>query len=78
MQATLLKMTPIFRDVLEDETLELTPQLTADQVNNWDSLAHVHLLLALEKAFGIKFDVMQVGGLKNVGELAAVIEDMAG
>lgn len=76
MQEILKKMTPIFRDILEDDTLELTQQLTANDVYAWDSLAHVHLLIALEKAFAVKFDVMQVGELKNVGELAALIKTM--
>ena len=74
MKEILARMTPVFREILENPTLVLTPELTANGVANWDSLAHVHILLGLEKEFGFQFDVMQVGDLKNVGELALLIQ----
>lgn len=74
MQDILNRMTPIFQDILENDSLEITADLTAGDVDRWDSLAHVHILIALEKEFSIQFDVLQVGDLKNVGELATLIE----
>jgi acyl carrier protein len=48
--------------------------MTAEDVEDWDSLSHVRLIVAIELAFGIKFAVWEVVGLKNVGDLVAVIE----
>jgi len=48
--------------------------LTASEVDGWDSLAHVRLLLTVERKFGIKFNAIEAGKLKNVGELAELIE----
>jgi len=67
-------MTPIFQDILENDDLKITADLTAENVAGWDSLAHVNILIALEREFGIRFDVLQVGNLKNIQELATLIE----
>ena len=56
------------------ETVVVTPELTANDVEEWDSLSHVSLVLAIEQEFGIRFRVGEVEGTKNVGELAALIE----
>jgi len=71
------KLSDIFHDVFDDESIVLTPQLTADDVDEWDSLAHVRLVLAVEKKFGLKFSAAEVGRLKNVGEFAALIQAKA-
>jgi acyl carrier protein len=67
------KLTPVFQDVFDLDDLVLTPQLTADQVEGWDSLGHVRLMVAIEKAFGISLSTSEITGLANVGELAAVV-----
>ena len=71
---TYSRLTEIFHDVFDDETLQVTPQLTADDVDEWDSLSHIRLVLAIEKKFGLKFSAAEVGRLKNVGEFVALIE----
>lgn len=68
------KLSEIFHDVFDDENIVLRPQLTADDVDEWDSLTHVRLVLAVEKKFGLKFSAAEVGRLKNVGEFASLIE----
>ena len=68
------KLTTVFRDVFDEEDLVLTPELTADDVEEWDSLSHVRLVLATSRAFGVTFSAADVGGLKNVGEFVAVIK----
>lgn len=68
------RLTPIFHDVFDDETIAVTPTLTADDVDEWDSLAHIRLVLAIEKKFGLKFSAAEVGRLKNVGEFVALIQ----
>jgi len=68
------RLTALLRDIFDDEDLVATPELTADDVDEWDSLAHVRLVLAVEKAFGVKFSAAEVSRLKNVGEFASLIE----
>jgi acyl carrier protein len=71
------KLTTIFRDVFDEDDLSLTPATTADDVDGWDSLTHIRLVLAVSKAFGVKFSASEIGNLKNVGEFAALIEKKA-
>ena len=70
-------MTTIFRDVFEDDLIQVTPQLTADDVDGWDSLNHIRLMLAVQKKFGVKFSASEVGKLGNVGDLVALIRAKA-
>jgi acyl carrier protein len=55
------------------EDVVVTPQLSADDVEEWDSLTHVSLILAIEKAFNLRFRVGEVEATKNVGDLANLI-----
>lgn len=55
------------------EPVELTPELSADDVEEWDSLIHIALIVAIEKSFNIRFRVGEVEGTKNVGEFANLI-----
>ena len=73
-QAIYERLTTLFRDIFDDEELVATPELTADDVDEWDSLAHVRLVLAVEKAFSVKFSAAEVSRLKNVGEFASLIQ----
>lgn len=59
----------VFRDVLDDEEIVLTEQTTADDVDDWDSLSHIQLIVAVEKAFHVKFTSKEILSWKNVGEL---------
>ncbi len=70
-QATL---TQVFHDVFDDDSIVLRPDLSAADVDGWDSLAHVRLLLTIERKMGIKFNAVEVGNLKNVGQLIALID----
>ena len=67
------KLTEIFRDVFDDAELTIGAGTTADDVEDWDSLTHITLLSAIEEEFGIRFDMKAVHGLKNVGEMVALI-----
>jgi acyl carrier protein len=71
------KLTTIFRDVFDEDGLSLTPETTADDVDGWDSLTHIRLVLAISKAFAMKFSASEIGNLKNVGEFATLIEKKA-
>lgn len=78
-QAEILNgLTAIFRDIFDDEQLTLTPETTADDVEQWDSFNHINILVAAEARFGIKFNTAEIEGLKDVGELAALIARKTG
>jgi acyl carrier protein len=72
------KLTAIFRSVFDDPELVLSPALTADDVSGWDSLTHLRLMLTIEKAFNVKFKAVEVGNLKNVGELESLLDAKLG
>jgi acyl carrier protein len=71
------RLAGIFRDVFDEDSIEITPELSAEDVDGWDSLMHVRLLLTVEKAFKIKFTTSEIGKLKNVGDLVALIQARA-
>jgi acyl carrier protein len=71
------QLTDIMRDVLEDESIHLTPELTAKDVDGWDSLAHIRMLLTVEKTFGIKFSTSEISRLQNIGDLVSLIRSRA-
>ena len=68
------KVQDIFRDVFDDDELVLTRATDADDIEDWDSLMQIRLVVAMEKAFKVKFDIMEVQSLQNVGEMADLIE----
>ena len=73
MDDTLQRMQRTFRAVLDNDTLELLPSMTAADVDGWDSLSHIDLIVALEREFKIKFTTAEISRLKNVGELEALV-----
>ena len=64
----------IFRDVFDDDTLVIVDSTNAEDIEDWDSLEHINLIMAMEKDFGLKFNLKEVGELANVGEMADLIE----
>jgi len=68
------KLTYIFRDVLDDESIVIDNLTTASDIDGWDSLAHIRLVLTVEQSFKVKFSAKEVNGLKNVGEFVSLIE----
>lgn len=68
------RLTSVFRDVFDEDDLALTPETTAEDVDGWDSLSHIRLVLAISKSFGVKFSASEIGGLKNVGEFVELIQ----
>ncbi len=66
----------IFRDNFDDEELVITRETCADDIEDWDSLEQINLLTAIEKKFGLKFQLADVRGLANVGDLLDLIARM--
>ena len=70
----LSKITEILSEVIDSPQLQLTEESTADGVEDWDSVNHVKLLIALESDLGIQFGTDEVNGIKNVGGLIDAIQ----
>lgn len=68
------KLTDVLRDVFDDDTLVATPELTASDVGGWDSFAHLRVIFTVENEFRVSFSASQMSSLKNVGELAELIQ----
>lgn len=67
------KLNVIFRDVFDNDSIVVTDATTADDIEGWDSLAHITLISSIEDEFGFKFEMKQVVSMKNVGELVDII-----
>ena len=67
------EITDIFRDVFDDDTLVIVDETSSEDIEDWDSLEHINLVVAMEKRFNMKFNIKEVGKLKNVGEMADLI-----
>jgi acyl carrier protein len=75
---TLASMLPVFREVFDDEKLSITAATTARDVDGWDSLTHIRLMLAIETAFGVRIRAIEAAKLESVGALAELIERKQG
>ncbi len=71
------KLNTVFEHVFDDDSIVVRPELSADDVDGWDSLTHIRLILTVEKAFNVKFSASEIGKLKNVGGLADLIRSKA-
>jgi acyl carrier protein len=68
------QLTAIFHDLFDDDTLILTPELTAAEVPEWDSFNHINLIVAVEQRFKIKFQTAELEQLHTVGHLVSLIQ----
>ncbi len=64
----------IFKDVLDNDDIELAPATTADDIEEWDSLTHIQLIVAMEKHFKIRFKTSEITSYKNLGEMCYGIQ----
>jgi len=71
------KLTTVFHDVFGDDEIVLKPEMTADDVDGWDSLAHVRLMLTVERSFATKLSASEIGRLKTVGDLVELLSRKA-
>ena len=67
------EVTKIFRDVFDDDTLVIVDETNSGDIEDWDSLEHINLVVAMEKRFNMKFNLKEVGKLANVGEMVDLI-----
>lgn len=71
---TLETLISVFRKVFDDDTVQITPETTANDVEGWDSLSHINLIVAVETTFNIRFKQKELLTFKNVGDLLKSIE----
>ncbi len=71
---TMGTLTEVFRQVFDDPEIVLSPEMTADDVEGWDSLSHINLIVAVESRFNIRFKQKEVLSFKNVGDLSQCVE----
>jgi acyl carrier protein len=70
----LLDLNSIFRNLFKDQTINLSLETKASDIDDWDSLNHAMMIAAVEKHFQIKFELMEMLQFKNVGSMVEVIE----
>jgi acyl carrier protein len=68
------RLTEIFQDIFDDDSVTATPALTAKDVDGWDSLTHIRVMLAVEKVFKVKFSTSEIGKMEKVGDLVTIIK----
>jgi acyl carrier protein len=67
------RMTAVFCEVFDDDSIEIYPEMTAANVESWDSITHINLIVALEQEFKLRFNTADVASMKNVGDLECLI-----
>lgn len=72
--AIIEKLTAIFHEIFNDNNIVLSDEMTAKDVENWDSLTHMLMITKVEETFGIKFKLKELNKLKMVGDLINTIE----
>ncbi len=73
MNPMLERLQRLFRDVLDDPKLELTPESDAASIPGYDSIVHINIISAVEQEFGVRFELEDILALENAGDLMALI-----
>lgn len=71
------RLNRIFQNVFDDSSIRVYPETTADDIEDWDSLEHITLISAVEREFHMKFKMKEISSMKNVGEMAGIIQERA-
>ena len=69
------RLNEVFRDIFGDPSLSVNENTTSSDIEDWDSLEHINLIAAVENEFGLRFKMREVSGMKNVGEMIAIISE---
>ena len=67
------RLNKVFRDIFDDDSIVVTEETTSNDIEDWDSLEHINLVVAVEQEFGMKFNMNEVTTMKNVGEMVDII-----
>jgi acyl carrier protein len=68
------KLTTTFHDIFDDKDIQIGPETSASDIENWDSFNHINLVLAIQSSFGIKFSSSELESMENVGEIVTLIQ----
>jgi len=68
------QLTPIFREILDNDSINLSESTAAKDIEEWDSITHIQLIVAMEKRFNIRFTAQEIQQFKNVGEICETIK----
>lgn len=71
-------LTKVFREVFEDDAIELTPQTVAQDIPAWDSFTHIVLITSIERTFGVRFTGDEVQSTNSIGEFLSLLQRKAG
>lgn len=63
----------VFQDVFDDDSIHVSANTTANDIEDWDSLEHITLISAVEREFRMKFKMGEISSMKNVGEMVSII-----
>ena len=74
MNEILEQVNSVFKDVLDNDEIVVEAKTTADDIDEWDSLSHIQLVVAIEKHFKIRFTSSEINNFKNVGEMCMGIQ----
>ena len=77
-EAILARLQRVFQDVFDDDSLVIRPELTARDIDGWDSLTHITLVVSAEKEFGVRLNAAEIARLANVGEMVEAIRKHMG
>lgn len=69
------RLTDVFRDIFDDDSIVITEKTTANDIDDWDSIEHINLIGAVEEEFDMRFKMREVSGMKNVGEMINIIAE---
>ena len=72
------RMNQVFRYVFDDDSISIRPEMTANDIDGWDSLSHINLILAIESTFNIRFTQKELLSFRNVGDLSKCVEGKCG
>lgn len=70
------RLTKVFREVFDDEEIQLNETTTAEDIEDWDSFEHINLVVAVEEEFSFKIPMGKVVTMKDVGEMVDIILDL--
>ncbi|MBR6986096.1 MAG: acyl carrier protein [Ruminococcus sp.] len=74
-QDIITRLNSVFRDVFDDDSLSVSENTTSADIEDWDSIEHINLISAVEDEFSMLFRMREVSGMKNVGEMIAIIKE---
>ena len=72
------RLNTVFQDVFDDPSIEVRDDMTAEDIEDWDSVAHITLILSVEKEFGLRLNAAEIGKLSNVGAMIALLTRVLG